>query len=103
MEQKIEQLEQNFAILSNELILIKGLISSGFTKIDNNFANVKREIDQIKLDLMQLHKKVDELKSDTSDGLGNVVIKIENLTEEITQINIVTSYGDQFENLNGLN
>ena len=102
MDKRIELLEQNFVILNNELTAIKELLSAGFTKIDNNFTNVKREIDLLKHELTQFHKKVDELKSDTSDGLGDVGVKIENLTEEITKINIVTSYGDQFENMKGL-
>ena len=94
MEKRLEILEKNFAGLSQELKEIKELLSTGFTKVDTNFASVKKELDT-------LHLKVDLLKVKTSDGLEDVGVKIENLTDEITKINRVTNYEGIMKNLDG--
>lgn len=92
MEERIQSLESNFVSLNSELRKIKELLTSSFTKMDTNFASIKKELDT-------LHIKVDLLQVKTSDGLDNVGVKIENLTEEIGKINIVTKYGDEYNNL----
>ena len=75
---------------------IKELLSTSFTKVNGNFVSIKKELDI-------LHIKVDLLNAKTSDGLDNVGVKIENLTEEIGKINKVTNYEGIINNLNSIN
>lgn len=91
MEERIALLEKSFASFSQELKSFGELLAASFTKVDTNFAAVKKDLDI-------LHKKVDLLRLQTNDGLGDVGVKIENLTDEISKINKVTNYEDIIKN-----
>lgn len=100
---EINLLEQNFNALSNDVKDLKTLIANGFKKVDANFDSVKKEIDILHAKVELLSKKLDSLDSTTNNGFGEVGLKLENLTDEITKISIVTSYDEQFKNMKGLN
>jgi chromosome segregation ATPase len=103
MEQKIENLEKNLTSLTKEMLELKELIGTGFTKVSNNFSSIKKEIDSLHAKVDILNKKVDSLEGSTTDGFGEVGLKLENLTEEISKISVVTKYDEEFKNLQGLN
>ncbi|MEO8852843.1 MAG: hypothetical protein ABI359_03635 [Ginsengibacter sp.] len=102
MENKIEEVEKNISILSKELVEIKELIGTGFKKVSNNFDSIKKEIDSLRLEVSFLGKKIDLLKGETSNGLGEVGFKLENLTEEISKISIVTKYDEEYKNMRSI-
>ncbi|MEO7048979.1 MAG: hypothetical protein ABI091_26990 [Ferruginibacter sp.] len=102
MDYKIEEVEKNLSILSKELVEIKELIGTGFKKVSNNFDSIKKEIDSLHLEVAFISKKIDLLKGETHSGLGDVGIKLENLTEEISKISIVTKYDEEYRNLKDL-
>lgn len=93
---ELNLLEQNFNTLTTEVKDLKTLIANGFKKVDTNFDSIKKEIDLLHAKVELLSKKVDSLDSSTNNGFGEVGLKLENLTEEITKISIVTSYDEQF-------
>lgn len=103
MEQKIEILEKSVTALTTELLELKELLGKGFKKVDNNFDSIKKEIDSLHVKVDILNKKVDALEGSTTDGFGEVGLKLENLTEEITKIGQVTNYDEAFKNMQGLN
>lgn len=103
MTDKIENLEKNISSITKDLLELKELISIGFKKVDNNFFSIKKEIDILHSKIDTLNKKVDVLEGSTTDGFGEVGLKLENLTEEITKISSVTNYNEQYKNLQGLN
>jgi hypothetical protein len=102
MENKIENLEKNLTALTKEMIELKELIGTGFTKVDNNFASTKKEIDSLHNKVDILNKKVDALEGSTTDGFDEVGLKLENLTDEISKISVVTQYDEVLKNLDGL-
>lgn len=99
MEEKVEALEKNVAHLTLELKDIKDLLATGFTKVSNNFTSIITEINSLHKKVDFLVKKVDLLEGSTNDGLEDVGLKLENLTEEITKISIVTKYSEEYNNL----
>ena len=102
MSEKIETLEASITEISKELKAIIDTISSGFKKVDSNFESVKKEIDSLHKKVDGLTKKVESLEGDTNEGFGTVGIKLENLSEEISKIGLVTRYKDQLDNLSGI-
>ena len=103
MDEKIDSLEKNLFTLSKEIIEVKELIGKGFQKVANNFDVIKKGIDSLHFKVDLLNKKVDSLEGSTSEGLEDVGLKLENLSEEISKINTVTQYDKQFDNLKGFN
>jgi|GEM_PF-3169389 len=99
MESSVEHLEKNLSILSKEIIDIKELIGTGFKKVGNNFDSIKKEIDSLHLKVDFLTKKVTLLEGNTTEGFGDVGLKLENLTDEISKIADVTNYGDLYDNM----
>lgn len=85
--------------LHNELSTLKELIAAGFQKVDNNFIAFKQDIDGIHKKIESLAKSIEALDNSTSNGLENVGIKIESLTDEISKISTVTRYADEYNNL----
>lgn len=102
MEQKIESLEKSVTAVTKELLELKELLGTGFKKVDSNFDSIKKEIDSLHIKVDVLNKKVDALEGSTTDGLEDVGLKLENLTEEITKISAVTNYDQEFRNMQGL-
>ncbi len=99
MSDKIELLEKNVSHLSNELKEIKELIGAGFVKVVNNFDSIKEEIDLLHSKVDSLNKKVDLLEGNTKDGLEDVGLKLENLSDEISKISKVTGYDEVYDNM----
>ena len=100
--EKIDSLENNVSILAKEMVELRALIGTGFTKVSNNFDSIKKEIDSLHNKIDILNKKVDALEGSTNDGFGEVGLKLENLAEEISKIGEVTSYDEQYQNLKKL-
>lgn len=106
MEKRVETLEKSIIHLSAELKEVKELIGAGFKKVSTNFDSIKKEIDSLhlKVDILgkkfdSLGKKFDSLEGNTTEGFEGVGLKLENLTEEISKISMVTRYEDEFNNL----
>lgn len=102
MDEKIASLENNLSTLSQEVVEIKELIRAGFTKVANNFTSIKNEIDTLHNKVDSLNIKINALKGDTNTGFGEVGLKLENLTDEISKIGIVTNYDKQYQNFKGI-
>ncbi len=102
MEKRVDQSEASVASISAELKNIGELIGAGFKKVDTNFDSIGREIKQLHGEIAVLNKKVDLLKGETTDGLEDVGLKLENLTEEISKIGTVTRYGEEFKNMQAI-
>lgn len=103
MPNQASQPEQQPNPFVAEIQRLKDLLASGFAKADSNFESIKHELSVLHKKVDFLSKKVDLLESTTDEGLEDVGIKLENLTEEITKIGVVTKYDDQFQNLKGFN
>jgi len=101
MEERISQLEKLAGTLNQELTNIKELLAHSLTKVDSNFNSIIGQLITLNKKVDFLTKKVDLLEGTTNDGLGDVGVKLENLTEEISKIGVVTQYTEQFENLKG--
>lgn len=97
--EKIEVIENNLSVLAKEIVELRTLIGTGFTKVSNNFDSIKKEIDSLHNKIDILNKKVDALEGSTNDGFGEVGLKLENLADEISKIGEVTSYDEQYQNL----
>jgi SMC interacting uncharacterized protein involved in chromosome segregation len=102
MQEQIAALQASVTKLSSELQEVVHSISSGFVKVNHNFESVKTEIDSLHKKVDSLTKKVESLEGETNEGFGTVGIKLENLSEEISNIGLVTRYKDQLENLGGI-
>ena len=87
----------------SELHMLKEFIASGFKKVDHNFVVLKKEIDDINKQLDVINKKIEALGNSTSEGLEDVGVKIESLTEEIGKIGAVTKYDQEYKNLRQFN
>ncbi|WP_127128376.1 hypothetical protein [Pseudoflavitalea rhizosphaerae] len=98
----MENNEEKKTELIDSLKTILSVVGNGFTKVDHNFKTIKEQVDTLNSKVESLHNKLEELRGTTTHGLGDVGIKIEGLTEEISKINLVTQYGEQFENLKGI-
>ena len=97
-----KDLENLISILNKELKDIKDLLGTGFTKVSNNFDSIVIQINTLHRKIDFLTKKVDLLEGTTNVGLEDVGLKLENLTDEITKISVVTRFSEEFENLNRL-
>jgi chaperonin cofactor prefoldin len=103
MEKRVESLEKSIQPLAKEFVEIKDLITSGFPKVANNFDSIKKEIDSLhnKADIINLQVK--SLEGSTNDGFGDVGLKLENLSDEISKIGVIAKYDEEYKNLQGLN
>lgn len=96
MEQKVAAIESNITELGKEIKEIKDLIAAGYKSANNNFESLNKE-------LAILHKKIDSLKGDTGKGFDSVGVQLETLTNEISKIDSVTRYGEEFKNSDFIN
>lgn len=103
MEQRIKEIETKLDSFSVEIRSLGEIISKSFSKVDHNFDAISKQIKGLFTQCEVLNIKLDELKGETTDGLGDVGTKLENLTEEIKKIGAVTGYDQQFENMQGFN
>ncbi len=103
MENKIETLEKSVAILAKEVTSISELLGAGFKKVESNFDSIKKEIYSLHSKVDILNKKVDNLEGNTTDGFGDVGLKLETLSEEISKIGIITKYDEEYKNLQRFN
>jgi uncharacterized coiled-coil DUF342 family protein len=103
MQERIETLEKKITVLSQDISEIKELIGSGFKKTDNNFDSIKKEMDGLTIKTESIKKSLELLRGSTDDGFGTVGLKLENLSDEISKIGIVTRYEEQFKHLKTLN
>ncbi len=110
MSDKIESLENIVKHITEELTSLRHTIGDGLKKVESNFdvlvkkvdgTNKKVDINSNKIDL--LSNKLDGLDTSTTDGLSEVGVKLESLTEEIQKISVVTKYTEEYDNLKGLN
>ncbi len=99
---KIEELDKQLSGLTHDFKAIKDLLATGLTKVGNNFESIITQINALHKKIDFLTKKVDLLEGTTNVGLEDVGLKLENLTEEITKISVVTRYGEEFDNLKGI-
>jgi len=109
--------EAKLGALSSDLSTLKDLIKAGFQKVENNFEVVKKDvelthkkiegltqrIESLEKRVEYLSKNLESLDVTTSDGFTDVGMKIESLTDEIVKIGAVTSYDQQYKNMQGLN
>jgi archaellum component FlaC len=86
--EKLEILEKTVASLLSEITSLKESVASGFKKVESNFEN--------------LSKKVDDLSSGTTHSLGRVDVKLDSLSDEIKKIGAVTRYESEYENLSSI-
>ena len=95
-------LETKLNTVFSELSTLRELMKAGFQKVENNFDAVKKDLESVHKKIELLTKRVEALDTSTSDGFSGVGMKIESLTEEIARIGAVTSYEEQFRNMEGL-
>ncbi len=98
MQVQIKNLESNLSILSRELVELKELIASSFTKVNNNFGLIDSRLSLLDRKVNELNFKMDNLDGNTTKGFTDVGGKIETLTEEIQKISIVTQYHEMYKN-----
>ena len=101
MSEQLIEFENKLSMLSTELSTLRDLIKGGFQKVENNFDVVKKDVESIHKKIEALTKRVEALDTTTSDGLSDVGMKIESLTDEITKIGAVTSYDELYKNMEG--
>lgn len=94
-----ELFEKKIDVLSAEIIALRESVSAGFVKANNNFNVIAVKLAALERQVNELNFKVDKLDTTTSVGFGEVGTKIESLTDEISKINAVTNYDDQYNNL----
>lgn len=102
MEERIQELETAIRAIQSDLKTIGDVISTGFKKVDINFESVGKEIRHLHGQIDVIHKKVDLLRGDTTEGFEDVGAKLDNLTEEITKIGTVTHYDEYFKNMKSI-
>lgn len=73
------------------------------TVIDHNVKKLDKRTTDMEIKLELLERKVDLLHNDTSSGFGSVDNKLEDITDKLDQINIVTRFEDEYKNLKHLN
>lgn len=86
-------------MLEKRIEVLEEVLTAGFKKVDLNFEALGKEIRQIHGQIEVLNKKVDLLRGDTSEGFDDVGSKLENLSQEISKIGLVTNYNEEYSNL----
>lgn len=106
MEEKIQSIETKISVLNDEINNLSKHIVAGFTKVENNFEIIRKELNQLNSKNDSIGSAVDEIKNSlqslegaTNEGFGTVEFKLETLTDEISKIGAVTNYDQHYSNL----
>ncbi len=99
MEKRVEILEKTITSLTDYIKFTNTNISNGFEKVNANFEKITKHLSQIDAELRIVNAKIDKLDGNTSTGLGEVHVKLDDLKTEITKINDVTGYDGIFSNM----
>lgn len=102
MEERFQKIERSVQELTLELHSVGDLIAAGFTKVNTNFESISKEIKNLHNQIEIINKKIDQLQGNTTEGLQNVGLRLETLTEEISKISVVTKYGDYYDNMKAI-
>lgn len=109
MEEKIQSIEAKLSILNEEINALSKHILTGFTKVENNFETIRKELNQLNSRYDNIGSSVDEIKKTlqslegaTNEGFVTVEFKLETLTDEISKIGAVTNYDDHFTNMKAI-
>jgi methyl-accepting chemotaxis protein len=85
MEERFSKIEQLLGVMVENISNARKAISEGFSKVDDNFKEV--------------HRKIDELSGHTSNDFKDVKVELRNIHDEISKIGNVTGYEEVFRNL----
>jgi hypothetical protein len=73
-------------------------VNKNFDSVGQSMAKIDLRFDKIDKDLDIINKKIDNLDGSTSENFSHVGIKLDDLSEKISEINMATGFDDLFQN-----
>lgn len=96
---RLDTLESALKHLIENTRSVHSAISDGLNKANGNFDKITTHLGKIDAELKVLSAKIDQLDGSTALGLDNVNVTLEDLKVEVSKINEVTRYTEEYANL----